>query len=325
MMDMFSQKKITDIYEFGQKLGYLPYITERFIKLIGEEETAKLYRFNETELPKTIRFNTLRSSYANTESLLIQKGVELREIKNLPEAREIISSPVPIGATPEYLNGFYMLQGKNSLYPSNVLNPQPKDIVGDFASAPGGKTSHLSQLMNNKGSIIAIEVSENRCRSLKSNLSRLGVENTLVVNMDARDIASLNLQFDKILLDAPCSGSGIIITDRTRKRSKTLKDILNFHELQVSLLLTAIDVLKPEGEIVYCTCSLEPEENEYVISKVMEKKNILIETIDLDGDPGLRKFENYTFNPEISKAKRLYPQKTSGEGFFIIKMVKENE
>ena len=323
MIDMPSQDRITDISELGETLGYLPYMTERYVSLIGEEETLKLYRFNEKKLPTTIRLNSLRNDFANTENLLIQKKVKLKGINDLPEAREIITSPVPLGATPEYLNGFYMLQGKNSLYPARILNPQAGEIVGDFAAAPGGKTSHLAQLMNNEGSIVAIEVSTNRCRSLKSNLARLGVRNTVILNMDAHNASVLNLQFDKILLDAPCSGSGIIVSDPTRKKSKRLDDIMNFHKLQVSLLLNSFDVLKPQGEILYCTCSLEPEENELVISKVMEREKVKILEIKIDGKPGLNNFEKYNFDPEISKAKRLYPHETNGEGFFIIRMVKD--
>lgn len=320
---MNSLDKNVDIYKVGEKLGYLSYITKRYVELIGEEETRRLYNFNEQKLPKTIRMNTLRTDIETTENLLSQKGVKMRKLRDLPEAREIISSSVPVGATPEYLNGFYLLQGKNSLYPVKVLNPQKGEIVGDFAAAPGGKTSHLAQLMENEGKIVAIELSTNRCRSLKSNLARLGVTNTIILNMDARDSTSLNVKFDKILLDAPCSGSGIIVSDPSRKKSKSLKDIMSFHELQVSMLSKALEILKPGGILLYCTCSLEPEENEFVITKVMEEVNIKIDKIDVEGKPGLRQFGKYEFNQEITKAKRLYPQETNGEGFFIVKMVKE--
>ena len=311
-----------DLHKMGKELGYLPYMIDRYISILGENETKELLQFNETELPQIIRLNSLRNSIEETEKLLNQKQVQIEKIEGIPEARKIVKSPIPIGASEEYLNGYYTLQGKNSLIPTRILNPKEGDLVADLAAAPGGKTSHLAQLMNNKGIIIAIEVSANRCRGLKSNLARMGVENTIVFNMDANEIISLNLKFDKILLDAPCSGSGIIVSDSTRKSSKSLDDLHNYHNLQYSLLSNAINALTPHGELVYSTCSLEPEENELVISRILDSNDVKVEKIDFVGNQGLEKFQDFNYNPEVVKARRLYPHKTCGEGFFITKLVK---
>ena len=312
----------TNAHNVGEKYGYLCYMIERYVEMIGDKETIKLLHFYESELPKIIRLNSLRSSYSRTVKLLTNKGVELKNIPEIEEGKEVISSLIPIGATPEYLNGYYFLQGKNSMYPSLILNPKKQEIVGDFAAAPGGKTTHLAQMMENEGNIFALELSLKRCRSLKANLSRMGVKNTTVFQMDTREVASLGVGFDKILLDVPCSGSGVINSDYTRKSSKTLKDIMNYHEYQTSLLSSSLEVLKPNGELVYCTCSLEPEENEYVISRVLDNYDIELVEIDIEGDRGLEKFLQYEFHEDLVKTKRLYPHKTGGEGFFIAKMVK---
>ena len=312
-----------DILEFSVKLGYLPYMIERYIEMLGENGTKELIKFNETSLPQTIRLNSLRNSYENTERALTKKGIKLKKDSQYLESRTIIETPHPIGATPEYLNGYYMLQGKNSIYPSRILDPQEGELVGDFAAAPGGKTTHLAQIMNNKGKIVAIDISANRCRSLKSNLSRMGVENSIVLQMDARKISDFHLLFDKILLDAPCSGSGVITTDRTRKNSKTIEDILNYHDYQVSLLYTALDVLKSNGELVYSTCSLEPEENELVISEVLKNADVELEKIEINAKPGIIHFQDMDLNKNLNKTKRLYPHETNGEGFFIAKLVKK--
>jgi len=310
-------------HNVGDKYGYLPYMIERYIEMIGEKETTKLLHFYESELPKVIRLNSLKSKYSDTMKSLTNKGVELKDIPNIEEGKEIISSQIPIGATPEYLNGYYILQGKNSMYPPLVLNPKKHELIGDFAAAPGGKTTHLAQLMRNEGNIFALELSLKRCRSLKANLSRMGVKNTTVVQMDTREVVTLGLEFDKILLDAPCSGSGIINSDHSRKSSKTLDDIMNYHEYQLSLLSSSLEVLKLGGELVYCTCSLEPEENEYVISRALDNHNIKLVEINIKGDNGLKKFLHYDFHSDIIKSRRLYPHKTNGEGFFIAKMVKD--
>lgn len=321
-MIMTSSSSHNDVYDIGKQFGYQKYMIKRFIEMIGEEETKQLLYFNELELHKVIRLNSLRASTSQIKLLLEKKGVKLEDIKGLPEGKRVVKSSVPIGATPEYLNGYYMLQGKNSMHPSRVLNPKEGELVGDFAAAPGGKTAHLAQLMQNKGTVLASEISSNRCRILRSNLARMGVKNTIIMNMDSRNISSLNLAFDKILLDAPCSGSGIIIKDKSRKQSKSIEDIMNYHINQVSLLTEAIETLKLDGEIVYCTCSLEPEENELVISKILEQETVQLIEIDLEGDPGIKDFEEFKINPQITKTRRLYPHKTRGEGFFIAKMVK---
>ena len=298
-----------DVHKLGKELGYLPYMIDRYLSLLGEEETINLLSFNETTLAQSIRLNSLRNPIEKTEELLKQKQVIMEHVKNLPEARKIIESPIPIGASEEYLNGYYTLQGLNSLFPSKILNPKEGELIADLAAAPGGKTTHLAQIMKNKGTIIA--------------LARMGVENTIIVNMDAQNIVSLGLKFDKILLDAPCSGSGIIVTDSSRKSSKTIYDLFNYHKLQVSLLTNAIKVLKNQGEIVYSTCSLEPEENELVITEVLKSTSVRIEKMEMVGDNGLERFQTNEFHPDLIKAKRLYPHKSCGEGFFIVKMVKQ--
>ncbi len=320
---MHKEDNYINPYKLSEEYNYDVYMIERFVEMMGEEETSNLLKFNETELNKTIRLNTIRSSFEHTVKLLERKRIKLEDIVGIPEGKEIIGSPVPIGATPEYLGGYYMLQGKNSMLPSRILAPKTDELIGDFAAAPGGKTSHLAQLMNNEGTIIALEISSNRCRSLKSNLARMGVENTIILQYDTRKINELDLRFDKILLDAPCSGSGIIISDHSRKQSKTLSDILNYQKYQTELLTESIQVLKPGGELVYCTCSLEPEENELVITQVLEKFDCKIEELKIQGKAGLEKFQQYNFHPDVTKAKRIYPHTSKGEGFFIIKMVKE--
>lgn len=319
---MNSSKSQHNVFDIGKKFGYQRYMIERFIEMMGEEETKELLFFNEQELKKVIRLNSLRWAIPQIIKLLENKGVILVDIEGLPEGKEVLKSSIPIGATPEYLNGYYMLQGKNSMYPPRILNPERGELIGDFAAAPGGKTTHLAQLMNNEGTIVASEISANRCRILRSNLARMGVRNTIVVNKDSRNISSLGLEFDKVLLDAPCSGSGIIVTDKSRKKTKSLDDIMNYHNNQLSLLSEAVKTTKSGGELLYCTCSLEPEENELVISEILKEDKVKLAEINLSGDSGITNFGEYEINPQLSKAKRLYPHKTNGEGFFIAKLVK---
>ncbi len=322
---MKTEDNISKVMELGQKLGYLPYMIQRYLTLLGLQEAYSLLHFNETYLEKTIRINTINDSQEIILASLKKKGFILSNIPSIPEGYTVINSPVALSSTPEFLNGSYFIQGKNSMYPSRLLDASQNDLVGDFAAAPGGKTSHLAQLMKNKGKIIAVEISANRCRSLKANLSRMGIKNTIILNMDARNILTTSLKFDKILLDAPCSGSGIIVSDKSRKNSINEVELNRFYTKQVELLETAIKSLNVGGNIVYCTCSLEPEENEAVISKILEHYDLSLLPLDIEGDPGLLDFQGKFFNSQLVNAKRLYPHKTKGEGFFITKMVKNSE
>ncbi|UJG42782.1 MAG: RsmB/NOP family class I SAM-dependent RNA methyltransferase [Candidatus Heimdallarchaeum endolithica] len=321
---MLDEISYSDVYDLGNKLGYLPYMIQRFVELIGEKETIKLLKFNEKKLKTVIRLNNLKTQFSEIDFLLLQKKIIFKKIRDIPEAREIVFSPISIGATIEYLNGYYMVQGKNSMFPPLILDPKPHEMIGDFAAAPGGKTTHIAQLMKNKGKIISIERSKRRCTSLYSNIVRMGVQNTIVLNTDARAIVKSKIKFDKILLDAPCSGSGVIINDPSRKTSKKEEDLAIYSKLQTELLDAAIQTLKEGGTIVYCTCSLEPEENELVIDRVLKDNDLKLVDIPFSFERGVTKFANYSFSPELKKAVRLYPHKTNGEGFFIAKMVKES-
>jgi 25S rRNA (cytosine2870-C5)-methyltransferase len=127
---------------------------------------------------------------------------------------------VPIGATPEYLAGHYILQSASSLLPVIALDPQPKERILDMAAAPGGKTTHISQLMQNTGVIFAVDKSRDRGRSLLANIHRLGCHNIIVGAEDGRDFPKVMAGFDRVLLDAPCSGTGVISKDPAAKANK---------------------------------------------------------------------------------------------------------
>ncbi|WP_456472299.1 NOL1/NOP2/sun family putative RNA methylase [Methanocaldococcus sp.] len=259
-----------------------------------------------------IRVNTLKISPNKLKERLERKGVKL-EKTFLDYAFRVINSPFSIGATPEYLFGYYIPQSLSSMIPPIVLNPSPNDIVLDMCAAPGGKTTHLAQLMKNRGGILAVDISKERVRALKSNINRMGVLNTMIVNKDMRKykdyLISKGLFFDKILLDAPCSGN--IIKDKNRKVSK--EDIEYCSLRQKDLLNIGLNLLKPGGELVYSTCSLEEEEDEEVINYILNTRD----DIKLIKLKPLAEFITYG---KIKGTLRVYPPY---EPFFIAKLKKE--
>jgi NOL1/NOP2/sun family putative RNA methylase len=211
------------------------------------------------------------------------------------------------------------------MIPVQILDPKPGEIILDLAAAPGGKTTQIAQFMKNKGVTVAIDINRRRIKSLRSNLSRCGVYNTLIIRMDGRQISDLGLKFDKVLLDAPCTGEGLIPRDPTRKTSRGLNDIQYVAKLQKSLIDAALGCLKPGGSLVYSTCAIAPEENEFVIDHALKNDDIHVTKLNLNrGSPAFASIFGETLHPSIKEARRLYPHKDGTEGFFICKLQKDS-
>ncbi|TSK34824.1 putative 28S rRNA (cytosine-C(5))-methyltransferase [Bagarius yarrelli] len=218
---------------------------------------------------------------------LINRGVNLDPLGKWSKVGLIIfDSSVPIGATPEYLAGHYMLQGASSLLPVMALSPQEGEYVLDMSAAPGGKTTYMAQLMRNTGVIVANDASAERLKSVVGNIHRLGVTNTIICNYDGRQFPKVMGGFDRVLLDAPCSGTGVIPKDPAVKTSKDNSDILRSAHLQKELILAAIDSVNADsqtgGYLVYCTCSITVEENEWVVDYALKKRNVKLVPTGLD-------------------------------------------
>lgn len=269
-----------------------------------------------------LRINTLKIKEESLIQRLKEKKVTLQKISFLKHGY-YYKANFSLGATPEYLQGYYYLQEAASQLPVEALMPEPGELVLDMAAAPGSKTTQIAQWMQNKGRIIALDSDNNRIKSLENNLERLSVTNVSIIKKDARFVDDLGLMFDRILLDAPCSGNFCIEKDFFKKR--TVRDFEDRAKLQIQLLNAAYKVLKKGGVLVYSTCSLEPEENELNIDEFLKQHSDmdLTETGLLIGDPGVTKIFEKQLNPNISKAIRLWPHKTNTQGFFIAKMVKK--
>uniref|UniRef100_A0A7S3G9A4 SAM-dependent MTase RsmB/NOP-type domain-containing protein n=1 Tax=Palpitomonas bilix TaxID=652834 RepID=A0A7S3G9A4_9EUKA len=323
--------------------GYLPELAQKIVDLFGPQEAIDFLEANETPRPVTIRTNTLKTRRRDLAQALINRGVNLDviDVSKKDDTRSgpgfatktglvIYDSPVPIGATPEYLAGHYMVQSAASFMPVIALDPKPNERVLDMSSAPGGKTTHMAALMNNTGHIIANDMKPERCKALIANFHRLGVRNTIVSAADGRYIPrhmGLANSFDRILLDAPCSGLGVIARDPSVKLKRTNKDILRNSHIQKQLILAAIDCCdaksKTGGFIVYSTCSISVEENEAVVNYALARRNVKVVETGLDiGVPGFNRFRGHTFDPTLNRTRRFYPHKHNLDGFFVAKLQK---
>ncbi len=310
--------------ELANEFGYKKYMITRYLRLWGLDETKRLLESNEHKVLPTIRYNSLKIDRETFENSLKARGIVIEQVKWLPDAYFVKESKVPIGATIEYLLGWYYVQAIPSIAAAYALQPAEGDLVYDIAAAPGGKTTYLAQMMNNTGMIIAMDPDRLRLRALKSNISRCGVKNTIVLRYDGKNLQKLPFRPDMILLDAPCTGEGLIVKDPSRKTSKTQADIMYCSTIQKDLLDVALNVLKPGGELVYSTCSIGPEENEMVIDFVLQSHpDVEIVPLNINvGEPGIVKPFGVDLRDDLIHARRFYPHKHGTEGFFIIKLHK---
>ncbi|VDN11967.1 unnamed protein product [Dibothriocephalus latus] len=278
---------------------------------------------NETDRPITIRTNVLKTRRRDLAQALINRGVNLDPLEPWSKVGLVVySSQVPLGATPEYLAGHYILQGACSMLPVMALAPKPGERILDLCAAPGGKTTYIAQLMKNTGCLFANDVSAERAKALLGNCHRMGVVNTVVCVEDGRKFHHIMAGFDRVLLDAPCSGTGVIAKDPSVKAHRTDEDIKKCVLLQKQLLIAAIDACKVGGYIVYSTCSIMVSENEGVVDYALRKRKVQMEETNLFGEKGFKKFKGLHFSPKMDLARRFYPHKHNVDGFFVAKLKK---
>uniref|UniRef100_A0A8C0GS82 NOP2 nucleolar protein n=1 Tax=Chelonoidis abingdonii TaxID=106734 RepID=A0A8C0GS82_CHEAB len=308
--------------------SYSDFLLKKLMELFPLPELVNFLESNEVPRPMTLRTNTLKTRRRDLAQALINRGVNLDPLGKWSKTGLVVyDSSVPIGATPEYLAGHYMLQGASSLLPVMALAPQENERILDMCCAPGGKTSYIAQLMKNTGVIVANDSSAERLRSVVGNLHRLGVTNAVLSHCDGRQFPMVLGGFDRVLLDAPCSGTGVISKDPAVKTNKDERDVLRCAHLQKELILSAIDSVNAASEtggyVVYCTCSIMVEENEWVVDYALKKRNVRLVPTGLDfGKEGFTRFKERRFHPSLKSTRRFYPHTHNMDGFFIAKLKK---
>ncbi|KAF2798372.1 NOL1/NOP2/sun family putative RNA met [Melanomma pulvis-pyrius CBS 109.77] len=309
--------------------GYSEFLADKLLNLFPAREAFAFFEANETPRPMVIRTNTLRTHRRELAQTLINRGVQLEPVGKWSKVGlQIFESQVPLGATPEYLAGHYILQAASSFLPVMALAPQENERVLDMAAAPGGKTTHIAALMKNTGCVFANDSNKSRAKGLIGNIHRLGVKNTIVCNYSALEFPKAVGGFDRVLLDAPCSGTGVIAKDASVKTNKTELDFMRLPHLQKQLILAAIDSVdhssKTGGYIVYSTCSVTIEENEQVVQYALNKRpNVkLVETGLSFGKEGFTSIMGKTFHPTMKLTRRYYPHTYNVDGFFVAKFKK---
>lgn len=274
------------------------------------------WNYTSNQLRPAIRVNTTNGDQKEIVKRLELRGVKLEKIPFLEKAYWISKSGFSIGATSEYLLGLYSIQEAAAQIPVSLFTELKEKTVLDACAAPGGKTVQLSDNMQNTGAIIALDIADQRLKALSNHLERCHVKNTIVYRMDSRKATKLKVKFDRVLLDAPCSGN--FATDKDWFKKRTLRDVERNAVLQRELLAEAAKTMKGDGELIYSTCSLEPEENELNVDWAVRTLNLETEKISCHGEKALTDVFGRKLDRSIENCRRIWPGKT--QGFFICKL-----
>lgn len=301
-----------DKIEFKQKFA------ERYSKLTDFEKFSK---YSLSFPRKSIRVNTLKISVTELKKRL-SKNWKLDPIPWCKEGFWIEGERRDIGNLPEHILGYIYVQEAASMIPPVVLNPKPGELVLDMCAAPGSKATQIAQYMKNEGALVANDLTCARIKALAINIQRMGITNSMITMMPGHRFK--NFEFDRILVDAPCSGTGTI-----NKSIKTIEMwnpdmVRKLAAEQRQLLVTAYNNLKKDGTIVYSTCTMEPEEDEGVIDWFINKYEAKVEKTELNikRSKPITEFEGKTFSKEVEKCLRIWPQDNGTEGFFVAKLRK---
>ncbi len=312
-----------------RKIRLKPQLEKR-MKLLLKEDYENFLQIIKKPSPKYIRVNEIKISSEELKKRLKNKGWNLTF--PVPDYKEIISinselNPGELGKSQEHLLGYFYIQDLASMLPVLSLNLSPMETFLDLAAAPGSKTTQASGKMKNSGIIIANDKSLGRLKILSANLERTGASNVLITRETGeilcKKLEKQKMKFDKILIDAPCSGEGTL---RNKVKTSIMWNINNvkfLSTIQKKLLSSAIPLLKPEGKIVYSTCTHSPEENEEVVSEILTKfPKLKLEKIELPikTRKGIKSWQGKTYHKEINKTARIYPHDNNTEGFFLAKL-----
>ena len=273
-------------------------------KVLDESEIEKLIESFSKESISSLRINTLKMSIDSFDSLY-----NLDSHPYVKEGRIYQKEISPMGKNPLHNAGAYYIQEPSAMMVVDLLDVNEDDIVLDLCAAPGGKTTHLATKMNNKGLIVANEISNTRVKSLSENVERLGIKNCIVTNEDSNLFAKkFEGYFTKVILDAPCSGLGMVRKNEKSKEDWSLDKVNSLIDIQKELIMNAYTCLQKDGILSYSTCTFTKEENEEIIQYLLDNTNASILPIAHD---------ETIVDGFIEGTIRLYPHKFNGEGHFI--------
>jgi NOL1/NOP2/sun family putative RNA methylase len=272
-------------------------------------------------VPVHLRVNRLKIKPQRLVQILEAKGVYLQRVSNTHDTLFLAPNLERPGKLLEYFLGYVHTQALPSCLACIALCPRPRSYLLDMCASPGGKTSHLAQLMQNTGLLIANEPYPNRHVILNHTLSRMGVLNTVTTAYRA-EVFPLKQRYDYILADVPCSGEGTFRMTSKRANYIEREGKARLPELQKRILLRAFDLLKAKGQLIYSTCTYNPDENESVVDFLLNNRDAELLSMDLDiqHDSGLSEWGKRAYDRTMHRAVRFYPHQLNSVGFFMARI-----
>lgn len=289
------------------------WLINRWNNQIGEEETINMCEINLQKAPLTARVNTYKTDVQSVLERLQQEGIEASNAGLAPDAVEVNAGNLL--NTTDFKNGNITIQDESSMLVGLAMGVEGGMKILDACAAPGGKTTHIAELMNNEGQVFALDLHDHKVELIKEKAKHLQLTNIEVFAKDSRKAADLfeEESFDRILLDAPCSGFGVIRRKPEIKWTKTEADITNLARIQAELLASVAKLLKPGGILVYSTCTIDQEENSSQVEQFLEKHPNFIPDEDLIN----RMPEQVKPYVQENGQVQLLPQYFGTDGFFI--------
>ena len=296
------------------------WLVQRWVKEMGVDETLRICTFNNQISSLTLRTNTLRMSRGDLIEKL--KGKELRPVPTTySEEGIVLRNPPPISELPFIKEGFYIIQDEASQLVTSILDPKPGERILDACAAPGGKTTHMAQKIENRGEIFALDINRGKLDSIEEMANRLGIRIVRTFKGDATKSLPLpdGLKLDRVLADVPCSGFGTLRKNPDLKWRRGEKDIHRLEELQLSILRNLSTYVKEGGLLVYSTCTIFHEENEDVVEKFLSGHPEF--QVDRMDKVLQNKFHSFINNGYL----KTFPPKDEMDGFFVARLKKLSE
>jgi 16S rRNA (cytosine967-C5)-methyltransferase len=291
------------------------WFVEYCFKLFGHDEALAFLNGSMATPPAYIRINTLTATEESTVQKLAQEGVELEKIAPLNYTYRVLASKKPLNALPSYAEGLFYVQDKASCFATQTADPKPGNVVFDVCAAPGAKTTFIAQLMQNQGTIYSVDFSAKRMKTWKKETARMGTKIAEPIIVDACVSMPLLGEADLVILDPPCTSTGVFAKQPSSKWRLSPSSIQNMSELQWQMINNCAEKVAKGGILAYSTCSITMEENEGIIERFLKEhpEFTLMNVEPKIGMPGLN---------GLTKCQRLYPHIHHCNGFFIAKLQK---
>lgn len=312
-----SLEEIKDVNErLAIETSHPQWLVDRWVESYGYELTADMLRENNIAPPQTVRVNTTKATVEEVLTTLEREGVKARRSEVMPECLYLVSGQA--ARTAAFKHGLMTIQDESSMIPATVLAPQPGMKVLDMCAAPGGKTTHLAEKMNNEGSLLATDLHPKKLDLIEENTARLGLDIVETAPLDGRKAAEFLQKgsYDAILVDAPCSGLGVMRRKPDIKYTKREEDLESLQTIQLAILNNAVQLLKEGGRLVYSTCTVDRRENEGTVQAFLEAHPEMTSV----------RLENLPAQLDAKQQDgmlQVFPQDFGSDGFFVAAFVKK--